>query len=390
MNKKQSHYIQLDLIVILILFITISLLAIYNAQQLGQYQGQNFVIKQILFYGLGIGFLVLLQFIESEQIQKVSIYIYIFGIILLFLLNISPESIAEQRNNAKRAFTGLPGFTLQPAEFAKLGFILYLATIVNRHKEKFVNPTLKTDFKLVGKILLITVIPVFFIFQQPDLGTSLVFFFIAGMLIILSGIDWRVLLTLLVTGVALIAGALTLVLSMPETAQTLGIKAYQIERVKTWFSPEEQVSDDTFQIDRSMSAVGSGQIKGKGMGNLEVHLPEAHTDFIFSVVGESFGFIGSVLVVFVFFMLLYRLVTLGMQSLEKNPFGAYFIFGFMSLILIHTFQNIGMTIGIMPVTGIPLLFISYGGSTILSTMMGFGVVYLIAVENSKDQASLFN
>ena len=390
MNKKQSHYIQLDLIVILILFITISLLAIYNAQQLGQYQGQNFVIKQILFYGLGIGFLVLLQFIESEQIQKVSIYIYIFGIILLFLLNISPESIAEQRNNAKRAFTGLPGFTLQPAEFAKLGFILYLATIVNRHKEKFVNPTLKTDFKLVGKILLITVIPVFFIFQQPDLGTSLVFFFIAGMLIILSGIDWRVLLTLLVTGVALIAGALTLVLSMPETAQTLGIKAYQIERVKTWFSPEEQVSDDTFQIDRSMSAVGSGQIKGKGIGNLEVHLPEAHTDFIFSVVGESFGFIGSVLVVFVFFMLLYRLVTLGMQSLEKNPFGAYFIFGFMSLILIHTFQNIGMTIGIMPVTGIPLLFISYGGSTILSTMMGFGVVYLIAVENSKDQASLFN
>lgn len=390
MNKKQSHYIQLDLMVILLLFIIISLLAIYNAQQLGQYQGQNFVIKQILFYGLGIGFLVLLQFIESEQIQKVSIYIYIFGIILLFLLNISPESIAEQRNNAKRAFTGIPGFTLQPAEFAKLGFILYLATIVNRHKEKFVNPSLKSDFKLVAKIGLITVIPVFFIFQQPDLGTSLVFVFIAGMLIILSGIDWRVLLTLLLTGIAVIAGALTLVLSMPETAQSLGIKAYQIERVKTWFSPEEQVSDDTFQIDRSMSAVGSGQIKGKGIGNLEVHLPEAHTDFIFSVIGESFGFIGSVLVIFVFFMLLYRLVTLGMQSLERNPFGAYFIFGYMSLILIHTFQNIGMTIGIMPVTGIPLLFISYGGSTILSTMMGFGVVYLIAVENSKAQASLFD
>ncbi len=390
MNKKQSHYIQLDLIVILLLFIIISLLAIYNAQQLGQYQGQNFVIKQILFYGLGIGFLVLLQFIESEQIQKVSIYIYIFGIILLFLLNISPESIAEQRNNAKRAFTGIPGFTLQPAEFAKLGFILYLATIVNRHKEKFPNPSLKSDFQLVGKIGLITLIPVFFIFQQPDLGTSLVFVFIAGMLIILSGIDWRVLLTLLLTGIAVIAGALTLVLSMPETAQLLGIKAYQIERVKTWFSPEEQVSDDTFQIDRSMSAVGSGQIKGKGIGNLEVHLPEAHTDFIFSVIGESFGFIGSVLVIFVFFMLLYRLVTLGMQSLERNPFGAYFIFGYMSLILIHTFQNIGMTIGIMPVTGIPLLFISYGGSTILSTMMGFGVVYLIAVENSKAQASLFD
>src|SRR5699024_4215715 len=109
---------------------------------------------------------------------------------------------------------------------------------------------------------------------------------------------------------------------------------------------------------------------------------------IFSIIGESFGFIGSAGVVFLFFLLLYKLITLGMQVIERNPFGAYFIFGYMSLILIHTFQNIGMTIGIMPVTGIPLLCISYGGSTVLSSMVGFGIVCLIAVEHSK-QGDIF-
>src|SRR5690625_1602284 len=157
----------------------------------------------------------------------------------------------------------------------------------------------------------------------------------------------------------------------------------------TWFDPTQQVSDDTFQIDRSLQAVGSGKLTGKGMKSLQVHLPEAHTDFIFSVIGESFGFIGSALVVFLFFLLLYRLVTLGMKTYEFNPFASYFCFGFMSLILIHTFQNIGMTIGMVPITGIPLLFISYGGSTTLSTLIGFGIVYRIAVENSRQDDFLF-
>ena len=391
MNKKQSHYIQLDLIILLMLLMTVSLLAIYNAQQLGQYPGQNFVIKQIVYFILGILVLIALQFIESEQLEKVSVYFYAFGILLLFLLFISPESLAESRNNARRAFTGLPGLTLQPAEFTKIAFILFLASTINKHKKKYEMNTVKSDFLLVGKIGLFTAIPIMFIFKQPDLGTSLVFIFIAGVLVLLSGIDWKILGVILVGGAAAVGLSLLLVINFPDLAEkTIGIKPYQIERVLTWFSPEEQVSDDTFQIDRSMQAVGSGQLTGKGMGKLQVQLPEAHTDFIYSVIGESFGFIGSAGVVFIFFLLLYKLLTLGMQALDKNPFGAYFCFGYMSLILIHTFQNIGMTIGIMPVTGIPLLFISYGGSTILSTMIGFSIVYLIAVEQSKEKEFLFN
>lgn len=369
---------------------TVSLLAIFNAQQLGQYS-DNFVLKQVFYFALGIMVLIVIQGLESQQIEKMSVYLYIGGILLLFLLEISPESLAESRNNAKRAFTGLPGFTLQPAELTKLAFIIFISATINKHKKKYHDATTKSDYILIGKIIIYTVIPIFFIFQQPDLGTSIVFVFIAAVLILLSGVDWKVLGVVALGVIATVAISLILVVNLPDLAEkTIGIKPYQIERILTWFSPEEQDSNDTYQIDLSMLAVGSGQLSGKGMNSPEVQLPEAHTDFIFSIIGESFGFMGSAGVVFLFFLLLYKVLTLGMQVLEKNPFGAYFCFGFMSLILIHTFQNIGMTIGIMPVTGIPLLFISYGGTTVLSTMIGFGIIYLIAVEHSKSNEPLFS
>src|SRR5699024_658738 len=153
--------------------------------------------------------------------------------------------------------------------------------------------------------------------------------------------------------------------------------------------PTQQTSDDTFQVDRSKLAVGSGQLMGKGMSALQVKLPEAHTDFIFSVIGESFGFMGSAAVIFVYFLLLYKLVTLGLKIFQYSEFGSYLCFGFMSLLLIHAFQNIVMTVAIMPITCIPLLLISYGGSSVLSTMIGFAVVYRVAVEYSIQNDYLF-
>src|SRR5699024_2848162 len=244
--------IQLDLIVILLILMTVSLLAIFNAQQLGQYD-DNFVLRQVMFFGIGILILAGLQILESEQLEKISVYLYIVGVILLFLLEISPESLAESRNNAKRAFTGLPGFTLQPAELMKLALIIFLASTINKHKQKFETPTTKSDFILIGKIILYTVIPIIFIFQQPDLGTSIVFIFIAGVLILLSGIDWKILSVVAIGSIAALGISLLLVVNLPELAEkTIGIKPYQIERILTWFSPEVQDSNDTYQIDLSM------------------------------------------------------------------------------------------------------------------------------------------
>lgn len=389
MSKKQSYYIQNDLLILLALFITVSLLAIFNAQQLEQYVGENYVLKQAIWYGVGVFFLICLQFVNLDQLYKSSIFIYAFGVLILILLYLSPASWARTINGAKSWFTAIPGFSLQPSEFTKIALILFLAAVISHHKEKYKVSSITSDLYLLGKIALFTAIPAGLTYIQPDLGSSLVFAFIAGVLVILSGIDWKIIGTILVGGITLAVGVVSLVVLFPDMAQDLiGIKPYQINRVLIWFDPTETGSD-TFHIDRSMLAVGSGQLFGKGMSSIQVLLPEAHTDFIFSIIGESFGFIGSAAVILLFFLLLYRLVTLGLQVFKHSDFGAYISFGFMSLILIHTFQNIGMTIGIMPITGIPLLLISYGGSSIMSTMIGYGLVYRVAVEYSIENDYLF-
>lgn len=390
MSKKNSHYIQMDFIILLVLFIGVSLLAIYNAQQLEQYDNTNFVLQQAVFFAVGIFILAAMQFIDLEQLYKSSIVIYIFGVLLLVILHFSPPSIAKEINNAKSWFTGIPGFSLQPSELTKIAFIVFLAAIISKHKEKYQESTMKSDLYLLFKIIGASIIPIIFIFEQPDLGTALVFAFIAGVIIILSGINWKIIAVFIIGMATLVSGVLLVVLYFPELAQhVLGIKPYQINRVLTWFDPTQQTGDDRFQIDRSLLAVGSGQLMGKGMSSLEVYLPEAHTDFIFSVIGESFGFIGGAAVILLNFLLMYKLVTLGLKSYKFSVFGSFLCFGFMSLLLVHAFQNIGMTIGIMPITGIPLLLISYGGSSVISTMIGFALVYRVAVEGSRQDDYLF-
>ncbi|GEN89225.1 FtsW/RodA/SpoVE family cell cycle protein [Oceanobacillus sp. FSL W8-0428] len=389
MNKKQNYYFQTDLILLLIAFAIISFLAIYNAQQLEQYN-TNFVIRQMVFYCIGIGMIAAVQFLDLEQLYKTSLYIYLAGVVLLGLLPISPEFIARSINGAKSWYTFIPGLTLQPAEFVKISTILFLAAVISKHKEKFEVSTFKTDIRLLGKLLLYTAIPVFLIMLQPDFGTAMVYLFISGMMIILSGINWKIIFSLIISGVVVVAGALLIVIEFPNFAEeTIGVKPYQIDRVMTWFDPSQQSSDANFHFERSHMALGSGQLFGKGMGSIEVNYPEAQTDFIFSVIGESFGFVGSAFVVLLYFMFLYKLVTLGLNIYKHSPFGAYFCFGFLSLMLVHVFQNIGMTVGIMPITGIPLLLISYGGSSVMSTMLGVAVIYRVAVEETIQNDYLF-
>ncbi|MFD1445015.1 FtsW/RodA/SpoVE family cell cycle protein [Oceanobacillus profundus] len=389
MNKKQSYYMQTDLIFLFTLFVCVSLLSIYNAQQLEQYEGENFVLKQIVWFTIGACIVAAIQFLDLEQLQKASIYIYGISIFVLIVLLISPDSIARTINGAKSWFT-LPGLSLQPAEFTKITTILFLSAVISKHKTKYEVSSIKSDTFLLAKILLFTGIPVGLIMLQPDFGTAMVYLFISGMLIILSGINWRIILSLIVIISSAGAAIIGFIIKFPVLAQELiGIKQYQVNRILTWFDPTQQSSDATFHFDRAYMALGSGQLFGKGMGSLEVNYPEAHTDFIFSVIGESFGFIGSALVIFLYFMLLYKLVTLGLSIYKHSPFGTFFCYGFLSLLLVHVFQNIGMTLGIMPITGIPLLLVSYGGSSVMSTMLGLGVIYRVAVEYSIQNDYLF-
>ena len=361
---------------ILMLFCIISTFTIASAQTSGQYS-INFVPLQIRWYIVGTFIIAMAMYLEPEQYKKMAWYLYGLGVFLLIFLFLAPGGdgqIAEIRLGAKR-WLHLPVIgTIQPSEFIKTFFILGMARMVSTHNEKFGARTIKTDFFLLGKIMVVLLLPLAFIVKQPDLGTSLVFMAITAAIIIVAGISWRILLPLF-AGTATIGGGL---LWMALYAQdfmedTLGFSRYQFKRVYSWLDPYSYPSDEGYNLLTSMTAIGSGGINGKGFQSREVYIPENHTDFIFAVIGEEYGFIGASLVITLFFILIYHLTHVALEL--KDPFSVYVCTGIIAMITFHVFENIGMTIQLLPITGIPLPFISYGGSSLMSNMLAIGLVF---------------
>ncbi|MEG7334578.1 MULTISPECIES: FtsW/RodA/SpoVE family cell cycle protein [unclassified Bacillus (in: firmicutes)] len=389
-KKQQNPFYQGDLIFIFGVFFIISVVSIYAAGQFGQY-GNTDWIQQIVFYFLGAVAITVLLYFDLEQLEKLSLYIFILGILSLIILKISPESIAPVIKGAKSWFR-IGKITIQPSEFMKVGLIMMLASVIGKASPKGVR-TFKDDINLLLKIAGVSVIPVGLILMQ-DAGTAGICMFIVLVMIFMSGINWKLIALISGSGVLLITLVLFVIIQFPDLAQSLGIQEYQINRVTSWMSDSavdtQEASDNGWQVERAIMAIGSGGIIGNGISDLKVYVPESTTDFIFSIIGESFGFLGCAFVVIMFFFLIYRLVVLIDKIHPFNRFASFFCVGFTALIVIHTFQNIGMNIGIMPVTGIPLLFVSYGGSSTLSTLIGFGIVYNASVQLTKYRSYLFN
>ena len=157
--------------------------------------------------------------------------------------------------------------------------------------------------------------------------------------------------------------------------EKMGVDPYQFKRIDSWLDPQSYSQDAGMQLLRSLLAIGSGQTAGKGFGNREVYMPESHSDFIFSTIGEEFGFIGGSIVIILFFILIFQLTRTGLET--KNQFYSYLCTGVIAMMSFHAFQNIGMTIQLLPITGIPLPFISYGGSSLLSNMIAMGMILSI-------------
>ncbi|KUR59701.1 FtsW/RodA/SpoVE family cell cycle protein [Bacillus safensis] len=403
MNKQNtSPYYQGDLIFIFLAFFAISVIAIYAAGQFGQY-GSNAWTRQIIYYMVGVICIVAINYFDLEQLEKLSLYIFIGGIMLLILLKVAPAQIgghdfAPTINGAKSWFV-LPGVgTFQPSEFMKIGLIMMLASVIGKATPKE-RRRLEDDIHLLLKIAGVSIVPVGLIFLQ-DAGTAAVCMFIVMVMIFLSGVNWKIISLIGSVVVLLIITVLSVVLLFPDFAkESLGVKPYQINRITAWIpdgsanSEETKIQDatssDKFQVDRAIMAIGAGQIFGNGIKNLKVYVPEAQTDMIFSIIGEAFGFIGCAFVVIMYFFLIYRLVVLIDRIHPYSRFASFFCVGYTALIVIHTFQNIGMNIGVMPVTGIPLLFISFGGSSVLSVLIGFGIAYNASVQLTKYQSYLF-
>ncbi|MFS0577154.1 FtsW/RodA/SpoVE family cell cycle protein [Sporosarcina sp. 179-K 3D1 HS] len=373
-EQKPMERFDWTLAFILLLFGIISLIAIASAQTTGQYN-RNFIPSQIQWYVVGAVIIALAMYLEPEQYKKAAWAIYGGGIFLLAILYILPESmeLVSRRNGAKSWFH-LPGIgSIQPAEFMKTFFIIGMARMITKHHEKFVEKSIKTDFYLLGKIGVVLLIPLTFILLQPDLGTALVFLAITVALLIVGGITWRILLPLFVGTASIGATLLWMAMYAQNFLAGFGFKPYQFQRIYSWLDPYSYSSNEGRHLITSLNAIGSGEIFGKGFQGREVYVAESHTDFIFTTIGEDWGFVGASLVICMYFFLIYHLTKITLEL--KDPFSTYICAGIIAMITFHVIENIGMTIQLLPITGIPLPFISYGGSSLMGNMLAIGLVF---------------
>lgn len=381
---KNNHWIRRvdwTLVGFLVLLAIISVTIINSAMGGGQYSA-NFGIRQVLYYVLGgfIAFLIML--VSPKKLMKYTYLLYFLFCAALFILIIIPETPFTPVINGAKSWYKLGPISVQPSEFMKIVLILALAKLISKHNQFTFNKSLETDFKLLLKIFGISIIPMGLILLQNDLGTTLVICAIIVGVIIVSGITWKIIAPLFITVFLLASSIILSIIFKPSLIEnSLGIKTYQLGRISSWLDPYTYSSGDGYHLTESLKAIGSGQLFGKGFNQGEVYIPENHTDFIFSVIGEEFGFIGSVILILVFLGLMFHLVRLATKI--ESPFSKLFIIGYTALILFHVLQNIGMTIQLLPITGIPLPFISYGGSSLWSLMCGIGILLSISYHQPK-------
>lgn len=287
----------------------------------------------------------------------------IYGISLLLLLVVLVPGLGSERKGAQR-WISLPAFQLQPSELAKLAVIVGFAGLAGHHRHKL-------DQARIGMLLGLCAAPMLLVVAQPDLGTALVLVGISLTLLLVTGIPARVL------GLLALVGALIVVLVLTSGA----LKQYQIDRLTSYAKQDQEVTSDEeaairLNLERSKQAIGSGGITGKGLFNGTLTrtggVPEQRTDFIFTAVGEQFGLAGSSVLLALLGVVVWRVWRAA--QIAPDPLGTYLCAGTLGMLIFQIFGNVGMTMGIMPITGTPLPLVSYGGSALITTLVALGLV----------------
>lgn len=374
-SKHWLRKIDWILVALLTILAIISVTTISSAMGGGQYSA-NFSIRQIIYYILGAIIALVIMLISPKKIRNNTYILYfIFCVLLIGLLILPETSITPIINGAKSWYSFGP-VSIQPSEFMKVILILALAKSVSNHNRFTFNKSFQTDLVLFFKIIGISIVPMALILLQNDLGTTLVICAIIIGIMLVSGITWRILAPLFIVAFVFGGTIILAIIYKPTLIESLlGVKMYQMGRINSWLDPYSYSAGDGYHLTESLKAIGSGQLFGKGFNHGEVYIPENHTDFIFSVVGEEMGFLGAVVLLLIFLAMIFHLIRLATKV--ESPFSKIFIIGYVSLLVFHILQNIGMTIQLLPITGIPLPFISYGGSSLWSLMVGIGVVLSI-------------
>lgn len=379
MNLETTWYRRLDgtILFIVFSFFIISLVFIYSSQQTGQYGAHNFAVKQGMNYLIGFALLFIVAKLDIDQIERLAWPSYIALFLIIIFLKFAPESIAYPVYGAKRWFMIPYLGSIQPSEFFKIALILVAARIIAKHNSVYIFRTFKSDLLLIGKILLVTIPPSVFVYEQPDTGMVLLYLIAIGSMLYLSGINKKIIAIFIFSLLLLVGLFIYLYFFQPDVIYNQLVpllKPHQQERVIGWLDPSGN-KNEAYQAGKSLLAVGSGEVFGKGIMQGNVYIPEKHTDFIFATIAEEGGFVLASIVVTLFFLLIFRIVTIGHAA--ETPFGTYICAGVAFSLTAQIFQNVGMVIGIMPVKGIPLPFLTYGGSSLFSNMITVGILLSI-------------
>lgn len=352
-------------IYILLIFFIISINSIYSFTSFLTENTYSLVIRQTIFYLIGIIIILIILKIKPEKLLKYAFPIYIINVILLILVLI----IGIEANGAKAWFS-LPLIgTFQPSEFMKIGLILYLAKVIDKQKLK----NTKDEIILITKTLIITLIPSVITFLEPDTGAVLIYFIITLVMLFTSKLKYRWFLTLFSFILVIV-----LILFYIYIFQTdLFIKIfgnsmfYRFDRIFDW------QSSSGMQLENSLISIGSSGYFGHGISNILLYFPEGHTDFIFSSFASIYGLTGIIILILTIIWFDFLII----KTNTKTKAFKYIISGTTGALIYQQIQNISMTIGLMPITGITLPFISYGGSSLISYMILLGIILSIRKEN---------
>ncbi len=353
LSRWQQLHIDPWLCLFLVLNALLGLTILYSASA----QDVGLVSKQAMSFGIGFVVMFSLAQIPPKVYQAFSPYFYVFGVLSLVAVVI----FGEVRMGAQR-WIDIPGFgSVQPSEFMKIGMPMMIAWFLSR---KALPPSLS---QVVLSLMLI-VVPFLLIAEQPDLGTSLLVLASGIFVLFLSGLSWR-----------LIAAAAGLAAIIIPIAWEFLLHDYQRQRVLTLLDPEADALGTGWNIIQSKTAIGSGGFSGKGfLEGTQSHLhflPEGHTDFIIAAYSEEFGLIGVTLLIILYCAIIFRTFQIGLQSFHN--YGRLVAGAFGLSFFVYVFVNAGMVSGILPVVGVPLPFMSYGGTAIITLMSTFGLVMSI-------------
>lgn len=360
-DRRLIQYFDWVLLVLVLIIGVLGLINLYSATSALREMGRvNIFIRQIYWFLIGLGSMLLMITYDYHLLKRIAYLLYILSIIALALVLIKGEI-----HSGSQRWIRIGGIAFQPSEFMKIAFILALARYLDSKEEHTKELTLKD---LIVPFIL-TAIPCFLIIKEPDLGTALIVLLIAISMILFVGIGFKTFMIITISSLAI------------TPFVWCNLAEYQRKRILTFLNPEMDPLGAGYHITQSKIAIGSGLMWGKGfLKGTQTRLrflPEQHTDFAFSVLGEEWGFFGAMVVIVIYLLLILWCLNIAKNS--KDRFGSLVAIGIASILFWQCIINIGMTTGLLPVVGVPLVFFSYGGSAMVSIMISVGILMNISM-----------